>query len=411
MEILGMSAGEVRSTMESDWTALKIIKGALFIWTFTFACVATAQDIEAFQKGVVRIITTSETENQKTGSGFVVSQRPNLVVIVTAAHVVEGAREIKVEFFTRRNRLVPAKIISLEGGERGGLAALSVTGDIPTDISVLRMESAVPVRATDTVTMIGFPRSAGAWAVTKGEIAGRNGKVITFSGAVDEGSSGGPLIKEGQVIGVVTEAISPFAYAVPAVIAQYTLESWGVKFAVQLRSTPATLQETFIKKMIREKGFSNPQEAGGLEGVIGNFQHEYEPQTIEGQKVVVDHATGLMWQQSGHNDRNVYISRKKAQDYIAHLNSTRFAGYSEWRLPTVEELASLMEPLGQNEGVYISPFFDARVSRCLSADAFMFPDGVSRAYWVVEFRTGRTRQGPIENDYWLVDVKGVRSTK
>jgi hypothetical protein len=61
--------------------------------------------------------------------------------------------------------------------------------------------------------------------VTKGEIVGRKGKTIVFSGAVEEGNSGGPLLLNGRVVGVVTRTIPPFSYASPSVIAQYVLET------------------------------------------------------------------------------------------------------------------------------------------------------------------------------------------
>jgi S1-C subfamily serine protease len=129
-----------------------------------------------------------------------------VVYIVTASHVVEGDRDPEVEFFTQRNQLMPGKVLQQEGRDPQGLAALAVQGNIPADVVVLKMNRGGPVRAGDPVTMIGFPDAGGPWAVTKGEIVGRKAKSIVFSGAIEEGNSGGPLIHEGQVIGVVTEA-------------------------------------------------------------------------------------------------------------------------------------------------------------------------------------------------------------
>jgi Protein of unknown function (DUF1566)/Trypsin-like peptidase domain len=327
-----------------------------------------AQEIETLQKGVVKIRATPLEKSAQTGTGFIVRLGADVAYIITASHVVVGARDIEVEFFTQRNRLMPAKLLQQEGGDPRGLAALAVQGNIPEDVVVLKMNRGGPVRAGDPVTVIGFPDAGGPWAVTKGEIVGRKAKSIVFSGAIEKGNSGGPLIHEGQVIGVVTEARAQFAYAAPTVIAQYVLESWRVKFGDQLRSNPATLEPGYVVQMIREKGFNHPgdmSKEGGSGYVRGNFQHEYEVKTFRGIKVVIDHATDLMWEQFGSSTRMAW---KETKGYIDTMNGEGQAGFSDWRLPTVEELASLLEPIGENNGLYIDPVFDPRQSACWSSD-------------------------------------------
>jgi hypothetical protein len=208
------------------------------------------------------------------------------------------------------------------------------------------------------VTIVGFPRKLNIkWATTEGQIIGRSGKQIKFSGLVDEGNSGGPLLKDNQVIGVVTECSSDFSHAVPAQIAQYVLESWDVRFGVILRSQPASLSMSYISQMITKYGFHHPTDLSAIglsPSVLGTFQHEYERKTLEEGNVVVDRATGLMWQQYGSKEA---MDRSEATDYIRQINQERFAGFADWRLPTVEELASLLEPSGRNDRVYIHEFF------------------------------------------------------
>ena len=79
-------------------------------------------------------------------------------------------------------------------------------------------------------------------------------------------------------------------------------------------------------------------------------ENEYEDL---GNGVVVDHATGMMWEKSGSPDSITY---EKAEAYIRDLNRKKFAGFDDWRLPTVDELASLLEPEKRSEGLYIPPF-------------------------------------------------------
>ena len=347
---------------------------------------ASPQELEHLQKGVVRVTATTSDGSRKEGSGFIVRLTGGSAHIVTAAHVVEGAVQVEVEFFTQRARPLTAKIVELEGGDPQGLAALSLTGNVPDGVSVLRLNPAAPVNAGDPVTIIGFPRAGGPWAVTKGEIVGRKAKAIVFTGGIDEGSSGSPLIRDGQVIGVVSEARPPFAYAVPATIVRYVLDNWGVKFREELRSQPAKLLAGNIVHMIREKGFHHPGDRSKdrLSGsAIGSFPHEYEPKTIAGDKVVIDHATGLMWQQSGSSDG---LGEESAKAYTGELNREGFAGYSDWRLPTIEELASLMEPIGKNDGRFVDLAFDARQAVLLSADGF--GSGGQQGTWVADFSEG-----------------------
>lgn len=71
---------------------------------------------------------------------------------------------------------------------------------------------------------------------------------------------------------------------------------------------------------------------------VSGFPNNYELQK-DGQ-VVYDHASGLMWQQSGSNK---YMFYEQAKEYVAKLNSDQFAGFSDWRLPTLEEATSLMK--------------------------------------------------------------------
>ena len=382
----------------------------LILALFVFLSSASAQEIENIKKGVVKVKTASQV-----GTGFIVRLAKDAVFIITASHVVEGERDIKVEFFTSRGRLIPAEVIDMEGGDEQGLATLTIQGEIPSDLVVLRFNPLNPVRAGDPVTTIGFPGKGGPWAVTKGEIVGRKGKTIIFSGAIDKGNSGGPLLKEGQVIGVVTSNEDPFSFATPAVIAQYILDSWGIRFGDRLRSKPARLEKKSVGQMIRAKGFHHPYDLSedGLSGFVpGNFQHEYELMTINGDDVVVDHATRLMWQQSGASN---WLRLQEAEGFIAELNKERYAGFSDWRLPTLEELASLLEPIGKNEGLYIDPIFDSRQGSCWSADTILYrgPQGPFVTGWFVDFRQGyvsyRYTYTPKDAGYLAAAARGIRS--
>ena len=54
---------------------------------------------------------------------------------------------------------------------------------------------------------------------------------MLYSGAVEEGHSGGPVLYQGRVVGVVTDIMGSYKYDKPAVIAKYALKNCQVVFA------------------------------------------------------------------------------------------------------------------------------------------------------------------------------------
>ncbi len=186
--------------------------------------------IDEAKKGIVKIMATTFEERRKVGAGFIVRIEHGAVYILTAAHVVEGGQDIEVEFFTQRNRPIPAKIIRLEGGDPQGIAALLVDENLPSGILSLKLSNSSSIKAGDEVTTIGLSRVSGvSWAVIRGDIVGRRGKLITISAALDEGFSGGPIIKDGRVIGIITGISDEISYVIPTGIVQYILVGWGIE--------------------------------------------------------------------------------------------------------------------------------------------------------------------------------------
>jgi len=119
-----------------------------------------------------------------------------------------------------------------------------------------------------------------------------------------------------------------------------------------LRSAPRNdFSDDDQNKMLARWGFFESFDNKNGTGL----ENQYELQTIVGEQVVVDAATGLMWQRGGSSESMIYADAEK---YIRQLNTARFAGFSDWRLPTLEEAMSLMEPSKLNGDLYIDPKFD-----------------------------------------------------
>jgi serine/threonine protein kinase len=70
---------------------------------------------------------------------------------------------------------------------------------------------------------------------------------------------------------------------------------------------------------------------------------------------ITDRSTGLIWQSAGSE---YPVSWEEAHGYIQERNRGAFAGRTNWRLPTVEELMSLLKSTTELEDACIEPVFD-----------------------------------------------------
>ena len=145
--------------------------------------------------------------SEALGSGFVISEDG---YIVTNNHVIEGADEIEIEFFSGKR--LDAKLIGT---------------DPKTDIALLKVESPEPLpfvafgnsdlmRVGDWVVAMGNPLGQG-FSVSAGIVSARNRALsgtyddyLQTDAAINRGNSGGPLFNmDGQVVGVNTAILSP----------------------------------------------------------------------------------------------------------------------------------------------------------------------------------------------------------
>ncbi len=84
---------------------------------------------------------------------------------------------------------------------------------------------------------------------------------------------------------------------------------------------------------------------------------------------VVDAATGLQWQQAGSD---YPLTWTEARTYVAEINARAFAGVSDWRLPTVDELVSLLERPPMMRDFCLPPVFDPSRPNLWSCDRKSF---------------------------------------
>ncbi len=143
--------------------------------------------------------------------------------------------------------------------------------------------------------------------------------------------------------------------------------------AIALPTEPAFIQEEEMEGVVKRWNFfdgdHNPE--GRFDNCLVQAKHE---------SAVIDLQTNLMWQKEGI-DIN---SHRKIVREINALNKEGFAGYHDWRMPTVEEALSLMEPLSNLKEMHLNPCFSAKQPFIFVA-AQRKPGG----YWFVDYKQGR----------------------
>lgn len=95
---------------------------------------------------------------------------------------------------------------------------------------------------------------------------------------------------------------------------------------------------------------------------------------------ITDETTGLVWQQAGSKYPLTWL---QARVYIETLNQQHFAKRNAWRLPTVDELMSLLTATPHGEDLCIAPIFDPRQNALWSSDRRSFT-----AAWYVSVDMG-----------------------
>ncbi|MCI0618885.1 DUF1566 domain-containing protein, partial [bacterium] len=149
-----------------------------------------------------------------------------------------------------------------------------------------------------------------------------------------------------------------------------------------------------VKKMLVEQGFYDKEKNENGKGIT----HQYNVITQSGQQLIIDHTADLTWQQSGSEKIMTYDS---ANAYIAQLRRENYGGHSDWRLPTLEEAMSLMQPEKNMNGLYIDPEFDRTQSWIWTADT-----SSTGLAWVVYFGDGFCGHYQVKGGY---HVRAVRS--
>jgi TPR repeat protein len=145
--------------------------------------------------------------------------------------------------------------------------------------------------------------------------------------------------------------------------------------AAVLRRECTSLDEQEISAMLGGKNMFDAQR-----NPSGNFRHQYEMRQVAELRLIADRATRLVWMRQ---QNLVRMSLEKIKDWIASLNRVRYGGIGDWRLPTVEEAASLLQKNPGDEKIFLDAIFGADITSIWTGDS----SGESMS-WIVDFQNG-----------------------
>ncbi len=156
-----------------------------------------------------------------------------------------------------------------------------------------------------------------------------------------------------------------------------------------LRSEFKALTKDEVMGMVKRTGFYD-----GDWMASKRWTNNFEEKTTGGDKVILDRSTSLEWHPGGSEE---HMNYPEALKWLADLNEKGYAGHKDWRLPTVEELASILpnRPFVANNYWHIFPQFEPLTELWTGDQVKGYRSGGEEfeAYWVVEFFKGDYRPG------------------
>jgi len=164
---------------------------------------------------------------------------------------------------------------------------------------------------------------------------------------------------------------------------------------VMLRAAPTVLSVDQARAMVIQRDFFHTQWNAVATTTLPALERE-----LHGTDVVIKQTRyQLMWQQRASPRQ---LGRSGAQQYVQELNARKFAGHSDWRLPTLEEAMALMEPK-PDEDCRLHPLFGRSGLITRTADTTD-----SDKDWMVYFCDGIAEP---ESPEFNAHVRAVRSLR
>jgi len=349
--------------------------------------------VEMIQPAIVTV-RTYDVDNQplSQGTGFFISSKGYLV---TNYHVLEGA--YSAEIITYDHKLYPIKFVV---GVNNNVDLIKVSVDIWPEQSVrwLKLTKNLPSLA-ERVLVVGSPLGLDL-TVSDGIVSAirdipNMGKVFQLTAPISTGSSGSPVVNmKGEVLGVASFMIRKGQNLNFAIPGKYVLDiETDKKLSLSQLNTHAIDKETSKYTSISPKVL-RPE----VIKIDGQF-FLYDNGTVK------DNQTGLMW---ASKDNGKHINWEDAKRYCENY---RGGGYTDWRMPTIDELEGLYD---KSEGYRVKQKeFNVYLTKLIELSACCPWASEKRGSWAAHFYflSGRRHFSYEDGSSYGVRALPVRSGK
>ena len=236
---------------------------------------------------------------------------------------------------------------------------------------------------TDTAAI--FRPSSGLWAV-------RDVTRVYFGSATDEPRPGDYTGDGTYDVGIFRG--SSGLWAVRGATRTYFGTSGDVAIAAGKVARPGRLSVTgqFAE-------YSSGDDGTYQAGAAFNFQTV----SIGGDLVTVDHNTGLMWAANGEDKGCNWGNQTDWSAAINWCNNLDFGGYTDWRLPNVRELQSIVDYGAFSPTIDTTNFVNAKSDYYWSSTTF---DKVASSAWYVDFSDGDVHYNNKTSNNYVRAVRG-----
>lgn len=147
--------------------------------------------------------------------------------------------------------------------------------------------------------------------------------------------------------------------------------SFQPRFRVKERSDLSPFEAA---RMIRLKELYHTEWNDAAKGA----PHQYSRDGKNTERIIIDAATGMMWQRYPSTK---FMEAREAREHVSQLNLSRWSGYDDWRLPTLDEAMAAMEKMVDKD-FFLNPLFIDPSPWILTADQH---EGQT---WLVNYKLG-----------------------